>query len=309
MSKESILITGVSGFIGYTLTQELLHQGRRIVGYDLLNTGQQHKNYHSVVGDLNDIHRIHSIFNQFPISSIVHCGAISGPMLALDNPYHILQINLMGTANLLEAARVHGVERFIYCSSGSAYGRTHPGVIDEQTPLFPNDVYGATKASGEHLVQAYSDQHGLDGVSLRICWVYGPRRRTDCVIRQMIVDALNKRPTILDWGQNDYRQYIYIEDAVAALTATLDHPRLPRPVYNISGEAGYVSIAQVAEAVRSVLPEAHIQLGSGPDTNDAPRGAFDISAARLDLGFAPKYSLLEGIRAYTDWLRKQMTAN
>lgn len=303
--KAYILVTGSAGFIGYTLTEKLLQQGNSVLGYDLVKSDHQHANYQFVVGDLTDSHRINSIFKQYPIASIIHCGAISGPMLALDNPYSILEINLMGTANLLEAARVHGVERFIYCSSGSAYGRTHPGVIDEQTPLFPNDVYGATKASGEHLVQAYSEQHALDGVSLRIPWVYGPRRRTDCVIRQMIVDALHKRPTILDWGQNDYRQYIYIEDAVAALIAALNHPRLPRPVYNVSGEAGYVSIAQVAEAVRSVLPEAHIQLGPGVDTNDAPHGPFDISAAKQDLGFAPKFALVEGISAYADWLRDQ----
>lgn len=307
--KDYVLVTGSAGFIGYALTQELLRQGKHVLGYDLVKSDHQHANYPSVVGDLNDIHRIHSIFKKYSITSIVHCGAISGPMLALDNPHGILQINIMGTANLLEAARVHGVEIFVYCSSGSAYGKTRPGVIDEQTPLFPNDVYGATKACGEHLVQAYSDQHGLDGVSLRICWVYGPRRRTDCVVRQMILDALHKRPTILDWGQNDYRQYIYIDDAVSALVAALDHPRLPKPVYNISGEAGYVSIAQVAEAVRSVLPEANIQLGPGADSNDAPRGAFDISAAKQDLGFAPKYSLVEGIRVYTNWLRVQASAS
>ncbi len=306
---ENILITGAGGFIGYALTQELLRQGRRVVGFDLVKTDHQSERYQSVTGDLADIHRLHGIFKQHQITSVVHCGAISGPMLALDNPYSILQINIMGTANMLEAARIHGVERFVYCSSGSAYGETHPGVIDEQTPLFPTDVYGATKASGEHLVQSYSRQHGMHGVSLRICWVYGPRRRTDCVIRQMILDALHNRPTILDWGQNDYRQYIYIDDAVAALIAALDRSKLPEPVYNVSAEAGYVSIAQVAEAVRTVLPHAQIQLGPGPDLNDAPRGAFDISAAKRDLGFAPSYGLVEGIRAYTQWLHEQISAS
>lgn len=302
---EYILITGAGGFIGYALTQELLRQGKHVLGYDLANVAHSHSNFKFVAGDLGDIHRIHAMLQEHKVSAIVHCGAISGPMLALDNPYNILKINLMGTANMLEAARVHGVERFIYCSSGSAYGKTHPGAIDEQTPLFPTDVYGATKAGGEHMVQAYAEQQGMDGVSLRISWVYGPRRRTDCVIRQMIVDALHKRPTVLDWGQHDHRQYIYIDDAVAALTAALGRRKLSRPVYNVSGEAGYVSIAQVAEAVRSVLPEAQIQLGPGPDMDDAPRGAFDISAAKQDLGFAPKYSLVEGISVYAQWLREQ----
>jgi nucleoside-diphosphate-sugar epimerase len=253
MAEKNILVTGAGGFIGHALAQELIRQERNVVAYDLIGLEPDQVYYKAVVGDLTDIHRLHALFKNENISAVIHCGAISGPMLALGNPHRIIQVNVGGTANVLEAARLYGVECFVYCSSGSAYGASELDTMTEESPLFPIDVYGASKACGEHLVQAYAVQHGIDGISLRIPWVYGPHRSTDCVIRQMIADALDNRPTILGWGLTSCRQYIYIRDVVTALIAVLDQRSLPKAVYNISGEPGYISIGQAAEAVQRVL--------------------------------------------------------
>ena len=111
-------------------------------------------------------------------------------MLGRDNPRAVIETNIAGTANLLEIAHQRGV-RLVFCSSTSAYGNTPAGLdpVPEDAPLAADEVYGATKASGDILTRAYVAQTDLDAAVLRFSWVYGPRRRTACVIRDMIKDA------------------------------------------------------------------------------------------------------------------------
>jgi UDP-glucuronate 4-epimerase len=136
--------------------------------------------------DLGDVHRVHA---RDGICGVIHCGAHSGPMAARDNPYSMVQVNIVGTANVLEVARVHKTTRFVYCSSTSAYGPTPPGPVPEDVTMRPSTVYGASKVASEQLISTYPSQYGLNGTSPRLSWVYGPRRTTDCVIRTMIADS------------------------------------------------------------------------------------------------------------------------
>jgi nucleoside-diphosphate-sugar epimerase len=225
-------------------------------------------------------------------------------MAGLDNPFGTITTNILGTANILEACRIHGVKRVVYTSSTTAYGDTPPAPVREEAPLRPKDIYGATKAAGEALVGAYSDQYGLEGVSLRISWVYGPRRSTDCLIRTLIEDALGGRPTHLEFGVGFYRQYVYVDDVVSAIVAALEAPSYVRHVYNVTG-GSYDTLDQVKAVVQGILPQAQIEMKPGPDPIDTMQEEFDISAVRRDLGFSPEFSLEQGIAAYVDWLKNR----
>ena len=302
MSGEKILVTGANGFIGFAVAKELARLGRSVVGLDLNWSTEKNPAFKAVQGDLNDVHRLHRIFQVEQITGIIHCGAVSGPMLALDNPYSICLTNVMGTINLLEVARIYKVERFLYCSSGGAYGQTSRHPLPEEVALHPNDIYSATKASGEILVEAFSAQFGFDGVSLRFPWVYGPRRKTDCVIKEMIQNALAKQPTRLSWGQGVNRQFIYISDVVSAIIAAYDTKNLAQPNYNVPGKDSYVSIDHIADTVRKYIPDADISVTTGADPLDTPRGELDSSAAVRDFGYDPKYDLPLGISEYISWL-------
>jgi nucleoside-diphosphate-sugar epimerase len=222
-------------------------------------------------------------------------------MVARDNPPAMVAVNIVGTANVLELARIHSASRFVFCSSTSAYGVTEQDLVPEDVPLHPTTLYGASKVSGERLVAAYRSQYGLDGVSLRLSWVYGPRRTTDCIIRAMITDALAGKPTRLAFGQNFYRQFIHVDDAARALVTAFEQPGLPRDTYNVTG-GSYLTFPEIADAVRTVLPSADISIVEGDDPVDDRQTRFDIAAARRDLGFSPGISLVEGIRSYADWL-------
>jgi UDP-glucuronate 4-epimerase len=304
MSEPTILVTGAAGLLGHAVRVLLEANGQRVLPID--RVAQTEEGRPIVACDLSDVHRLHALAVENRITGIVHCGAHSGPMVARENPYSMVQVNIVGTANVLEIVRIHGA-RFVFCSSTSAYGNTPEGLVPEDVPLVPTSVYGASKVAGEQLVSAYSRQYGVDGVSLRLSWVYGPRRTTDCIVRTMIEDALAGRPTRKPFGRDFHRQFIHVEDAARALVTALRTPRLPRQTYNVTGGT-YLTLGQIGDIVRRVLPQADIALGEGPDPVDDRQHRFDVSAVQQDLRFTPEISLEQGVRAYAAWLQNRAAA-
>jgi nucleoside-diphosphate-sugar epimerase len=305
MSKDCILVTGGAGLIGRSLLSRLRADGRGAVGVDLAPKPAD-EGVERV--DVTDIHRLHAIAEQYAIGSIIHCGAVSGPMVMIDNPYGIIQANVVGTANIIELARIRRLRRVVFCSSTSAYGPTTPPEnedgVREDVQLRPSSVYGATKVACEQLIAGYRQQHGLDAVSVRLSWVYGPGRTTDCVVRGMIGDAQAGVPTRLGWGADFPRQFIHVDDAVDALLAAHDAETCPQPVYNATGGT-FMTIAEIGEAVSSALGAGDIQTAPGPDPLDDHQHRFDIQAIGRDLGFHPRRTFQDGVRSYADWLSSQ----
>ncbi len=299
MVEGAILITGAAGLVGNAVRRKLEHEGREVIALDIVTMTDE--GLPLVVCGLTEVHRLHAIAHGRKIGGIIHCGAFSGPMVARENPPAMVDVNIVGTTNVLELARILGGVRVVYCSSTSAYGPTSGDLIYEHTPLSPTTVYGASKAASELLVSAYAQQYGVDGVNLRLSWVFGPRRTTDCIIREMITDALVGRKTSLDFGADFPRQFIYVEDAAKAIIAALDRPALPRRTYNVTGDT-YLTFAQVADTIRSILPAADIDLQPGPDPVDDRQAKFSTKAARDDFGYEPSFSFEAGVRAYVDWL-------
>lgn len=292
---ETVLLTGASGLIGRYVHRMLRERGDKVVAIDRIEGDDV------LACDLSEVHRLHELGSE--AAAIIHCGAISGPMVARDNPYLIVQSNIVGTANVLEFARVKGMRRVVYCSSVSAFGNTPAGLdlVPEDVVLKPTSVYGASKAAGEQLLEGYRQQHGVDSVSLRPGWVYGPGRTTDCAIRTMIEDAQAGRPTSFPFGRDFYRQYVHVQDVADAILLALDAKELPRRSYTINGGT-YLTLGDVAAIVRKVLPSARIEMGPGGDPIDDVQARFDLSAAERDLGFRPRIGLEEGIRSYAGWL-------
>ena len=290
----SVLVTGASGFLGRHLVGALRTSGVDVVGAT------------DTVGDFFDVtdpHQVHEVFARFKPESVVHLGGVSGPMVARDRPWSIVDVNIGGTANLLEAARITGTRRFVLASSNSVYG-SNPGPLDEQlTVLRPTSVYGATKVAGEQLLAVYGKRYGLSTCSLRISTVYGPGRSTHCIVASFIQDALAQRVSRVPFGADLVRQYVYIDDVVRAIQCALTAgPDLNGPV-NVSG-AERLELGEIAGLVGEKLPEARIEFGRGPDPDDDDvQGPFDITRAAGLLGFEPKVSMRDGIARYVDDLR------
>jgi UDP-glucuronate 4-epimerase len=295
---ETILLTGAAGLIGRALRRRLVERGDTVIGTDRLE-GEG-----IAACDLTEVHRLHELGAQ--ATAILHCGAISGPMVARDNPHLIVQSNIVGTANILELARIRKMRRVVFLSSVSAFGSTPAGVdpVPEGVVLSPSSVYGASKVAGEALVDSYQRQHGVDGINLRPAWVYGPGRTTACAIRTMIQDAQAGRRTHFPYGRDFYKQYVHVDDVADAILLALYAPHFGQRAYTISGDS-YLTFAEIAEIVRKVLPSAEIAIDAGLDPMDDVQARFDISAAERDLGYRPRIALEDGIRSYAAWLAGQ----
>lgn len=304
MKEKYVLVTGGIGLIGNAVRRKLEDRGTRVIAIDRIAGAIDGRDV--LECDVTDVHGLHALARRFDISHIVHCGAYSGPMVSPDHPVQMVQVNIGGAANIGELARIVGNVRVVFAGTATAYGKTPHGPVHENTVMVPESMYGASKAAAEHVLNAYKLQFGVDTVSLRIGWVYGPRRSTSCLIRQMLLDGLAGRTTHIPFGPDFPRQYMHIDDAADAMIAALDRPDLPQQAYNVTG-GSWLSFGEIANIVREVLPQARIEFGQGDDPGDMRQEKFDISAAALDLDYRPRVALQDGMLSYLDWLEHQET--
>tara|TARA_Y100001970_G_scaffold294373_1_gene452140 strand:- start:43209 stop:44120 length:912 start_codon:yes stop_codon:yes gene_type:complete len=298
-----IIVTGASGLIGFAVASELVRQGIKVIGTDIIQPPINCP-FPFFKTDIRDAHALYSLIKN-GVEGIIHCGGISGPMLLEDQPHTLIDINICGTANVLEAARVFNLRRVIYCSSTSAYGNTPTNtfLVDETAPLNAVDVYGASKAAGDILSLSYSQQHQLDTVSLRFSWVYGPRRRTECILRKMILDARIGKTSKFNFGRKFKRQYIYIDDVVNSIISSWNAKDLNQHAYNITGGT-QLNFEEISQIMQSVIPDVEISNSESDLPGDLLHGQFDISAAQKDLGYKPLTTLDIGIKKYATWLKE-----
>jgi nucleoside-diphosphate-sugar epimerase len=291
-----VLLTGAGGLVGRAVGARLRASGVACTGIDI---ARRHPGDHDIVEcDVRDVHRLHEIAIDRGITGIIHCGAFSGPMLGADIPGSVVAVNVGGTANLLELARIHALTRFVFCSSVSAVGPTEKP-CDENVRLNPTTIYGATKAACEHLITAYGDSYGIETVCLRLAAVWGPGRSTVCALGTMIKDAVAKRETRFERGGDFPTQYLHVDDAAEAIVLAFNAKTLPRRVYNVAGPCA-MTLSEVADKVRAALPDARIEIGPGGDPMYDWQEEFLTAAARQDLGFGSRVSMEDRIRAFAE---------
>lgn len=293
----NILLTGAAGLIGMALRELLRSRGDHVVPIDITGFGRDDAELRRV--PLDDRAALDELIRTEAIEAIVHCGAISGPMLARGQPLAIVGANIDATALLLDLARVHGLRRFVFCSSNSVYGDVGDAPITEATPLVPTSVYGASKVACEQLIQGFAAEYGLDGVSLRIARVYGPYRRANCHLGAMIHDTNAGRGTEIPCDPGFLYHYVYVGDVAEAIAVVLDAPALPHRLYNVgSGEA--LTMPRIVQAAAQVLPGLRATLIPGADDVPDRQAAFDVTRIADELGWRPRFPIAAGLLAYRD---------
>ena len=293
----NILLTGAAGLIGMALRERLRARGDRVVPIDITHFGRHDPDLRLV--PLDDRAALDDLVAAEAIEAIVHCGAISGPMLARGQPLAIVRANIDATALLLDLAHLHDLRRFVFCSSISVYGDVGDETITEATPLVPTSVYGASKVACEQLIQGFAAEYGLDGVSLRIARVYGPYRRANCHLGAMIHDAGAGRRTEIPCDPEFVYHYVYVDDVADAIATVLDAPVLPHRLYNVGADEA-LTMPRIVRAASQVLPGLRATLTPGADDVPDRQTAFDLTRIADDLGWRPRFPIGQGLLAYRD---------
>jgi nucleoside-diphosphate-sugar epimerase len=296
--KKSILVTGANGLLGFDLVRRLVGENRQVIAVDRSVSEVSAICPTSFELDIGDVHKLHELAARFNIDAIAHCGGVSGPMLGRDNPAKMFDVNVGGTIDIAEVARqitARGENcRLVFCSSLTVYGNHPTDGITEEEPLGARQCYASSKIAGEAVVLSYAEEHKVDSIVLRIAGVYGPRRRTSCVLRLMITNALKREQTRLLYGKGFPRQWVHVDDVVNGIVLALDAQQPSTRVFNLSGGIN-PTIDEAAAIIRDLIPTADIKLEAGADPEDVTLGLLSIEAARRDLGYLPSVSLRDGI--------------
>ena len=293
----NILLTGAAGLIGMALRPLLAEHGHKVVPIDITDFGRGDSGLKHI--PLDQRKPLEALIREHELDAIVHCAAVSGPMMFQGEPLKIIAANIDATALLLDLAREHKMKRFVFCSSISVYGNVGKATISEVTPFAPTSVYGATKAACEQLIQGFSAQYDLSGVSLRISRVYGPYRRANCHLNSIIRNSEKGIVTEVPCEPDFIYHYIYVDDVAEGILTTLEARELPHRVYNIgSGEA--MTMPAIVEAVTAANPQMRGRLVAGKDDVPDVQTAFDISLIDKDLGWRPRFKVGQGVAAYRE---------
>jgi len=312
---QRILVTGAAGFIGSTLTDHLLAQGREVVGLDsfdefyaeeskLRNLEQALANpaFRLVRGDIRDAQRVGKLFDEKTFDAVVHLAGLAGVRPSLERPAVYTDVNVNGTAVMLEQAVRYGTARMVFASSSSVYGEREQGPFRETDPVErPISPYAATKRACELIAHSFHHAHGISVTCARIFTAYGPRQRPDLAIRKFADRMLRGEPIPVFGDGSAVRDFTFVEDLVRGLVAALDTD-LGFSILNFGG-GRTVSVLEVVRALESELGvRAKIEF-LPRQTGDVSRTWADISAARAALGYAPSTPFEAGIARFALWLR------
>ncbi|OEC34048.1 UDP-glucose 4-epimerase [Pseudomonas cuatrocienegasensis] len=278
-----ILITGGAGFIGSHLVDALLAVGRRVRVLDNLSMGSRdnlpldHPGLQLIVADVADAAAVSAATEG--CAAVVHLAAVASVQASVDDPVGTHQSNFVGTLNVCEAMRLHGVRRVLFASSAAVYGNNGEGcAIDEQTSKAPLTPYAADKLASEHYLEFYQRQHGLEPVIFRFFNIFGPRQDPSSpysgVISIFTQRAQQGMPIRVFGDGEQTRDFFYIGDLVDVLVQALSAPVIEPGAVNV-GWSQAVSLNQL-------LSEIGVLLGGLPEvTYQAPR-AGDIRHSRAD---------------------------
>jgi UDP-glucose 4-epimerase len=304
------LVTGVAGFIGSTLAGRLLARGDEVVGLDCFTDYYPRVIKEHNLSGLRTQPRFTFIEAALQradlrglldgVSHVFHLAAQAGVRKSWGQDFRTYtENNVDATQALLEACVGRPIERLVYASSSSVYGDDVAIPMKEESVLKPVSPYGVTKLAAEQLCYLYFVNHGVPTVSLRYFTVYGPRQRPDMGFHKFLKAVMRDQPITVFGDGEQTRDFTFVDDAV---TATADAAKgVPGRVYNIGG-GSRVSLNHVLELIGEVTGRT-VRISREPSQKGDMRDTYaDSSRARADLGFAPRATLAEGLRAEYDWL-------
>ena len=313
MSK--FLVTGGHGLIGHNVVARLQQREETVavidnhtnygiipqaeidylIGERLVKLKPSYKHYDI---DISSTHYVDAAVSAEKPEVIIHCASFPRQKVVNANPQHGADVMMRGLINLLESAKKHGVERFVYISSSMVYGDFTDQVLEDDA-CNPQGQYGIMKLAGEWLVKDYARRTGMEYVIIRPSAVYGPLDVEDRVVAKFMLTAMRGGVLRVN-GASETLDFTYVEDAADGIVAAATRIMARNNTYNIT-KSHSVSLLEAAEMIVEMVGRGTIEV-QDRDQDFPSRGALNIDRARTILGYDPKVDVKEGFRAYYDWL-------
>ncbi|MBK7219617.1 MAG: NAD-dependent epimerase/dehydratase family protein [Candidatus Promineofilum sp.] len=294
------LVTGGAGFLGAALANRLAADGHHVQALDDLSHGDAARLSGRVAlarGDVDNVPLLWSLLQD--VDCVYHLAArVSVPQSIL-YPREYARVNVGGTVSLMEAMRDTGVGRVVLASSGAVYGRQPRQPVREDDPPHPDSPYAVSKWAAEQYIHTIGELWGLETVALRIFNAYGPGQNLPTshapVVPRFLQAALSGGSLVIYGDGRQTRDYVYVDDVVAALVAAATAKGINRAVINV-GSGRETSVAELITAIEQATGREVNVLNNPQKAGGVARLAADIGRARELLGFQPAVALAAGLR-------------
>ena len=314
-----IFVTGSTGFIGYHLCNNLLHQNHTVYSidnmnnyYDVLlkkkrlqNLKKNRKFFFSKI-DLDNITKINKIINDNKIQFIIHLAAQAGVEHSIKFPKKFMKSNIIGFFNILEISRKNKIKHLIFASSSSVYGNKDKFPLNEKFSTdHPLSFYAATKKSNELMAYSYANIYNLPCTALRFFTVYGPYGRPDMSLFKFTEAIINNKSISLFNNANHIRDFTYIEDVVISITKLINKipkNKIPFNILNI-GSNNPKQLKYFVNIIENILNKKSIKKMLPKRKGDVQKTHADISSLNKLIKYKPSTSIKKGIKEFVDWYK------
>ena len=316
---KKVLVTGGAGFIGSHLCERLLKEGYFVINLDNFNNYYDPKikwrniqdalksaNYALYVGDIRDNKILNQIIEeQGKIDIIVHLAAMAGVRNSLKDPVEYVSVDIGGTVNMLEFAKKNEVEKFVFASSSSVYGKNSKVPFSEDDPLEGQiSPYATAKRAGELYCKTYSELYGIPIVVLRFFTVYGPRQRPEMAIHLFTKNTLEEKPIPVFGDGTTARDYTYIDDIIDGIYKSVLYDKTKFEVFNL-GNSNTITLSELIEIIEKTVGKKAIIDRQPMQLGDVEITYADIEKAKKLLKYKPRTNIMEGISSFFMWFSKK----
>ena len=324
------LITGAAGFIGSHLCERLLNNGWIVAGVDNfddfydpqikrrnIDSCLKNKNFQLAEADIRDSAAVDKAISD-GVEVIVHLAAKVGVRPSIAQPLLYADVNINGTVVLLEAAKKHKTNKFIFGSSSSIYGNNKKVPFSEDDNVdFPISPYAATKKAGELICHTYHHLYGICITCLRFFTVFGPRQRPDLAIHKFAKLIEQDKPIPVYGDGTMMRDFTYIDDIINGTVAAIKQLVTPRSgdgaqvtghrfsIYNL-GQSRPITVNDLIAEIEKALGKKAVKEYLPPQPGDVERTYADVTKAVRELGYKPRTTIEQGLAEFVKWLRQNM---
>lgn len=319
IKNKNIFMTGGAGFIGTKICKKLV-ENNHIYIYDNLarnsikNTSLlKNDNIEIIEGDVLNLDKLRNTIKNIKPEIIIHLAAVAGIDTVIKSPTKTMKVNMIGTYNLLEAAKPHinNIERFIDFSTSEVFGSyAYKSEEIHTTNLAPVGearwTYSVSKLSAEHLVHSYYNEFGLPGITIRPFNIYGPGQIGEGAIHAFVTRAIQNKDLQIHGEGDQIRSWCYVDDMIQGVMLTLEKEEAIGEVFNIGNPRGTVTINTLAEKI-VLLSDSNSDIIHVPkEYVDVELRIPSIDKAKKLLGYNPKYDLNEGLKETIAWYKERI---